>query len=33
MIAEKPSIARDIYLALSNKNTVDKKDQYHRFSG
>lgn len=33
MVAEKPSIARDIYSAISNKNNVNKKDNYHRFSG
>ena len=32
MVAEKPSIARDIYTALSNK-TANQKDSYHRFSG
>lgn len=33
MVAEKPSIARDIYSALSNKNSTNKKENYHRFSG
>lgn len=33
MVAEKPSIARDIYSALSNKKVTGKKDNYHRFSG